>query len=661
MKYIIFIWMICLSFSLFGQEKYFIYFTDKGITKDQQFSKASKIFEETEKLFTKRAIERRKKNMGKENYITYEDVPVLESYVSEIEKLGIEIHRKLKWFNAVTAKLSSDQISQIKNFSFVKKIERVRKLKYKKPQINSKQFQFNKIQKKASYTYSYGLSYEQAEFSNVPAVHNLGITGANVRIGVMDSGFEWQNNPPLSSANIIDEYDFVNDDAVTSNQAGDVINQHNHGTNVLSVIGAFSPDTIIGLAFNSEFVLAKTEDIPTETHVEEDNFAAALEWFDQLGVDVTNSSLGYSEFDAGEFSYTYNDMNGTTTIVTQAANLAFTRGMVTVTSAGNEGNTSWYYITAPADAFNTISVGAVYPDSTLTPFSSHGPTYDGRTKPEIVNQGANVFVVNPFGGFKFSGGTSFSSPLTAGIVSLLLSAHPHLKNTQVRKIILESGDRSEEPDNDFGWGVISASRVISFPNISENGNQYTLHKIFINEKGVQPGTQKIYYKINGGEFSNSDLTLTGSYRYNYELNGFSTGDTISFYYTYDDSTGMQVREPLIKNYKLVFGSLNVLLSVDDILFIPQEYTLEQNYPNPFNPETTIKFYPLKQNEFAELNVYDILGSQVKTLFKGIAKVGGQSVEWDGTNNAGLGVPSGVYFYSLQIGGKQITKKMMLLK
>jgi serine protease AprX len=660
MKYLIFIWMLILSLSLFGQEKYFIYFKDKGITKEQSFSKASKIFEETEKLFTKRSIERRKKNMGEENYITYEDVPVLERYVSEIEKLGVEINRKLNWFNAVTAKLSSEQIRLIKNFDFVEKIERVRTLKYKKLQTESEQIQLNKILNKASDTYSYGFAYDQVQFSNVPAVHNLGITGANVRIGIMDSGFEWQNNPPLSSANIIDEYDFVKDDNVTSNQAGDVSSQHNHGTNVLSVIGAFAPDTIIGVAFNSEFVLAKTEDIPTETHVEEDNYAAALEWFDQLGVDVTNSSVGYNEFDPGEFSYSYSDMNGNTAIVTQAENLAFTRGMVTVTSAGNEGNNSWYYINAPADAFNTISVGAALPNGTLASYSSHGPTYDGRIKPEITNQGSSVFVVNPFGAYKYSNGTSFSAPLTAGIVSLLLSAHPHLKNIQVRKIILESGDRSENPDNDYGWGLISASRAISFPNISESGNQFTLHKIFIDEKGVETGTPKIYYRINGGEFSNSELTLNGANKYNYELNGFATGDTISFYFTYNDSSGTVVREPETKNYKLVYGNMNVLLSVAEVSFIPEEYVLEQNYPNPFNPETTIKFFPL-QNEFAELNVYDILGRQVKTLFKGIAQAGGETVEWDGTNNAGLSVPSGVYFYSLQIGGKQLTKKMMLLK
>jgi serine protease AprX len=661
MKLVSLIIILCFTLSMNAQNKYFIYFKDKGIAKGESLQKSSPKFIEAEQLLSKRSIERRKKSMGEDNYITYEDLPVSKNYITDVENLGIKIIRKLKWFNAVTANLNDDQLQLLNSFSFIKKIEPVRVLKYKHlEEVEESIPAINKINKTGSTTYSYGSSLGQAEFSNVPDVHNLGITGANVRIGIMDSGFEWQNHPALSGALVIAEYDFVNNDGVTSNQEGDVSNQHNHGTNVMSVIAGFSPDTLIGLAFDSEFVLAKTEDIPTETHVEEDNYAAALEWFDSLGVDVTNSSVGYNEFDSGQFSYTYSDMNGSTAIVTQAENLAFTRGIVTVTSAGNEGNNSWYYINAPADAFNTISVGAALPSRNLTSYSSHGPTFDGRIKPEVVNQGSSVFVANPFSGYRLQNGTSFSSPLTAGIVSLLLSAHPHLKNTQVRRIILESGDRSENPDNDYGWGLISASKAIGFPNISKVNDQFTLHKIFVTSNGVASNTAKINYKINGGDFQEDNLVEIGLQKFNYPLNGFSSGDSIHFYFTYNDSSGNFIREPESKNYKLIYGDLNVLLSVDDVPFIPEDYTLEQNYPNPFNPTTTIEFFPVR-NEFAELKVFDILGRQVKTLFKGIAEVGGETVKWDGTNNSGLRVNSGIYFYSLNIGGTQLTKKMVYIK
>ena len=661
MKLLSFIILFGITLSINAQGKYLIYFKDKGIAKTHTLSKSSQYFIEAESQLSKRSIERRKKTMGERSYITYEDVPISNNYITEIENYGIKIIRKLKWFNAVSAKLTDSQLQMLNNFPFIKKIEPVRVLKYKRlDERENETPAFDKANESSSNIYSYGNSFGQAQFSNVPDVHNLGITGANVRIGIMDSGFEWQNHPALSGASVIAEYDFVNNDGVTSNQSGDVSTQHNHGTNVMSVIAGFSPDTLIGLAFDSEFVLAKTEDIPTETHVEEDNYAAALEWFDSLGVDVTNSSVGYNTFDPGHFSYSYSDMNGSTTIVTQAENLAFARGIVTVTSAGNEGNNAWYYINAPADAFNTISVGAALPSRNLASYSSRGPTYDGRTKPEVVNQGSSVYVANPFSGYRLQNGTSFSSPLTAGIVSLLLSAHPHLKNTQVRRIILESGDRSENPDNDYGWGLVSASKAIGFPNISKVNDQFTMHKIFIDPNGIASNSVKINYKINGGDFQEDNLTEIGLQKFNYQLNGFTAGDSIYFYFTYNDSIGNFTREPNEKNYKFVFGDLNVLLSVDDVPFIPENYVLEQNYPNPFNPTTTIQFYPIK-NEFAELNVYDILGRQVKTLFKGIAQVGGVTLEWDGTSNTGLKVNSGIYFYSLNIGGTQLTKKMVYIK
>jgi hypothetical protein len=653
--------MFVLTNSLTAQNKYFIYFKDKGIPKDQTLLKSSQQFIQAEKLLSERSIERRKKSMGEDNYITYEDIPLYQNYVNDVENLGIKIIRKLKWFNAVTANLSDEQLRQIKNLDFVVNVERVKILKYKYLDEEAPSLpNYQESNKTGSNTYSYGPSLAQSEFSNVTDVHNLGITGANVRIGIMDSGFEWQNNPALAGTNVIAEYDFVNDDNITSNQAGDISTQHNHGTNVMSVITGFSPDTLIGVAFDSEFVLAKTEDIPSETHVEEDNYAAALEWFDQLGVDVTNSSLGYNEFDPGEFSYEYSDMNGTTAIVTMAANLAFTRGIVCVTSAGNEGNGAWYYITAPADAFNIISVGAATATRNLASYSSRGPTFDGRIKPEIVNQGSTVWVANPFGSYKYSNGTSFSSPLTAGIVSLLLSAHPHLKNTQVRKIILESGDQSENPDNDFGWGLISATKAIGFPNVASVNNQFEIHKIIFSSNGISEGTVYINYRINNGELQSNNLSTDGNQKFKFALNGFTNGDSIHFYFTYDDLDGITTRVPEVNNYQLIFGNLDILLSIDDINYIPENYVLEQNYPNPFNLSTTIEFFPVR-NEFAELIVHDILGRKVKTLFKGMANVGEEPVLWDGTNNHGLGVPSGVYYYILNIGGSRLTKKMVLLK
>ncbi len=184
------------------------------------------------------------------------------------------------------------------------------------------------------------LQLHRMNLSHIPAVHDMGITGEGVRIGILDTGFDWENHISLSGRTVIAEYDFVYNDFETANDEFDEsFQQHNHGTSVFSIMAGFDEGNLIGPAFNSEFVLAKTEYLPKEIHAEEDNYAAALEWMDSIGVDITSSSLGYSYGfeDYGEVSYTYEDMDGKTTIVTKAAELAFDRGIVVITSAGNEG------------------------------------------------------------------------------------------------------------------------------------------------------------------------------------------------------------------------------------------------------------------------------------------------------------------------------------
>ncbi len=233
-------------------------------------------------------------------------------------------------------------------------------------------------------TYNYGSSFNQMNLSDVPVVHSKNITGKNVLIGILDSGFDWKQHNSLKDRNVLAEYDFIFNDSVTANQPEDIAGQDSHGTYVFSVLAGFEDSVLIGPAFNASFILAKTEDIRGETHIEEDNYAAALIWMESLGVDITTSSLGYNIFDSG-YSYSYADMDGRTTIVTKATNLAFERGVATFTAAGNEGNNSSWggYILAPADAYNIVSVGAVDEFGDIAGFSSHGPTSDGRIKPEV--------------------------------------------------------------------------------------------------------------------------------------------------------------------------------------------------------------------------------------------------------------------------------------
>ncbi len=409
-SYILWIFIVFTSIS-FPQSKYFIYFKDKGIESSARLEKSSPVYNSALSLLSTKSIERRIKNLGEDNIITFEDLPLKEDYVFQLEQIGIKIENKLRWFNAVSAYLTEDEKIKVARLTFVEKIDPVKKFVFKSPELESSSQLFK--QPDNLFDFDYGPSFGQLQLSDVPAVHSKGITGEGVLLGLLDTGFNWKNHESLKDATVVAEYDFIFKDNSTQNDSLDNPNQHGHGTLVFSIVGGFKEGSLIGSAFGSDFILAKTEDIRSEKHIEEDNYAAALEWMESYGVDITSNSLGYSTFDPPEFSYTYSDMDGKTTIVTKAAELAFRKGVVTISSAGNEGNTSWRYITAPADGINTLGIGAVDNSNQLASFSSRGPSYDGRIKPDVVAQGVGVYCATAgnFSGYITASGTSVSAPI----------------------------------------------------------------------------------------------------------------------------------------------------------------------------------------------------------------------------------------------------------
>jgi subtilisin family serine protease len=260
---------------------------------------------------------------------------------------------------------------------------------------------------------------------------------------------------------IVDRHDFVNGDDDVAN--GRDRGEGSHGTETLSVLGGWAPGHLIGPAFNATFILAKTEDTSSETPVEEDNWAAAAEWAEARGADVISSSLGYLTFDPGFPSYTAADMNGQTAISTRAADLAGERGVVVVNSAGNAGpSTVGNTLGAPADGRLVLTAGAVTSSGMRAPFSSVGPTVDGRIKPDVAAQGVAVTAAAPgtASGYTSVSGTSFSCPLTAGVVALVLQARPSARVTEVEDVLRATASQSGQPDNLLGWGIVDASRAI---------------------------------------------------------------------------------------------------------------------------------------------------------------------------------------------------------
>ncbi|NLT51585.1 MAG: S8 family serine peptidase [Ignavibacteria bacterium] len=654
------LWMffifLIFSASIYTQEKYLIYFIDKGISLTS-FHKNSTQYKTAEKLLSQKSIERRKKKMGTD-YISEADVPVYEPYINQLSSTGAKIYNRLKWFNAVSVKATEDQIKKIQNFSFIEKIEKVKIFNYKNPYVSEQyeNYQIKNGLKKTSGAIDYGYSINQLELSDVPIVHQNGINGQGILIGLLDTGFRWRGNPALSGRNVISEYDFVFQDTITADELSDYSGQDSHGTNVFSIAGGLWEGNIIGPAYGADFILAKTEDVRSETRLEEDNYAAALEWMEAAGVDITSSSLGYSIFDNASENYSYSDMNGNTSICTKAAEFAFQRGVLTITSAGNEGGSSWNYITAPADGFNTIAVGAVTNTNQIASFSSKGPTSDGRIKPDITAQGVGVYHATNSGMLSSGNGTSYSAPIVAGIAAQMLSVYPDLDNIQLRKLIQHSGDNYDTPDNVYGYGLLSAKRLLNHPVIIFGRGGLHVKKIFLDENGVKNETVKLYIKSND-VFTEITPQLESGKIHWYSLGSLNENEQIEFYYEYSDMLNNLKRSPAEGYYSYINYYQNIVSvesnnsSNNNI----KNYFLSQNYPNPFNPRTIIG-YRLLNSEYTTLKIYNMLGQEIAVLVDKVQPAGYYEVDFDASN-----LSSGVYFYRIEAGSFIQAKKMVFLK
>jgi hypothetical protein len=660
MKKIFLLFLLTLPFS-FSQNKYLIYFNDKKINSNNSLDKNIAGYREAINLLTAHSIARREKVMGKNNIVTYEDIPLCKDYVKNLQDMGIKIENQLRWFNAVSAFLTNEQIQHISTLPFVQSVQPVRNIKF----TPEKTFSKTRIEKSVGgpIQADYGSAYGQLNLSDIPIVHSKGINGQGIIIGILDDGFIWKKHESLINAKVLAEYNYVFHDTSTAPQPGDYYASGFHGTMVFSIIGGYKDSSIIGAAYGASFILAKTEDDRSESHIEEDNYAAALEWMEGLGADVTTSSLGYNIFDDTTYSYTYADMDGKTTICAKAVNLAFQRGLLTFTAAGNEGDDSWYYVDTPADAFYIIAAGAVDSENNLADFSSHGPTSDGRIKPDVVAQGVNDFgadVGSGFSSYEYGDGTSFATPISSGIGALLLSAYPYLTNVQARNIILQTSANSNAPNNNIGHGLISAEKAIAYPNISDTSGNYRINKIFFSSNAIE--NAYIHYSLDSLVYNTQNLSYDGKLKYNFAVPQLADGQPLYFYFTYIDSKGSSYREPSTGFYNFQYSQTNIVTSNLSIVNSPIE-KLSNNYPNPFNSSsqyTYIDFYA-NSNENAKIIIFNTLGQRIKILFNGVATAGKNTIAWDGKNDHGTKCSSGVYFYILTIEGKKYSNKLVIIK
>jgi serine protease AprX len=421
--------------------KHWVFFTDKGIARG---GGQQAIDEFTAKL-APRALWRRAK-VGKA--VDLNDVPISSVYVEAVERTGAEIVARSRWLNAVSVRADDEILGAIAGLPFVREVRPVARATEKLLELAPAPGAG--IPRKGR-TLDYGESEGQLTQVQIPDLHDAGFDGTGVIIAMLDTGFD-TDHQAYRHLDIVGERDFINNDGETANEPGDPSGQDSHGTATLSCVGAAYPGEIYGGSYNASFILCKTEMVDDEIEIEEDYWAEGIEFADSLGADLVSSSLGYFDW------YTYEDMDGNTAVTTIAADMAAARGIVVVISMGNEGGSDWLYMIAPADGDSVISVGAVDLDGDRVWFSSVGPTYDGRNKPDIMALGSGAYVASSAdtNSYNHSSGTSFSCPITAGAIGLLLQGHPNWTPEDVIEAIHSTGTRSTTPDTLMGWGVLQA-------------------------------------------------------------------------------------------------------------------------------------------------------------------------------------------------------------
>lgn len=422
-------------------DHYCIYFTDKN---DTPYS-----ITKPEAFLSQKSIDRRERYNIE---ITSQDFPVNPNYVQQISDLGFEIVNVSKWLNcAIVYTENESLLAELENLPFVKKDSKKRKRrKLQHEQQAPMEIKVEKNKEKFKDVYKYGKGKNQIKMLNGHDLHNRGYSGEGMTIAVVDAGFYHVNVLPAfdslwANKQILGWYDFVDGDT-------DVWEEDSHGMMVLSIIGANMPGEFVGTAPKADFWLLRSENTNSEYVIEEYNWVCAAEFADSVGVDIIHSSLGYFHFDDDQ-DYTYKDMDGNTAISTIGSDIAASKGMLINTSAGNSGWSKNKHISVPADADSCLAIGACWRGKVYVGFSSKGPTYDNRIKPNVSAKGAFTTIQTTDGGLGKSFGTSLSGPVVAGLVACLWQAYPELNNMEIIDAVQKTANKYSKPDEKVGYGI----------------------------------------------------------------------------------------------------------------------------------------------------------------------------------------------------------------
>jgi subtilisin family serine protease len=476
------------------------------------------------------------------------DVPIYQYYINQItSSTGITVKAKSKWLNCLHVRGTQANINALKLLPYVDRVDFANRLLNSAKITSVQRLQSELINKtlETAVNFNYGTSDNQIQMLKGDLLHQQNYTGSGKIIAVLDSGFlgvdTAQPFQRLRDNNqILGGYDYVNKS--TNFYAVD-----DHGTLVLSTIGGFTYGKLVGTAPDAQYYLYITEDVASENPVEESNWVEAAEEADRVGVDIITSSLGYFGYDNPNYSHTYSDITGNSAFASKGANIAFSKGIIVVASAGNDGdNLTEKHIGVPAEALNVLAIGAVDSSRNYASFSSQGPSADGRVKPDVMAQGQKPYYSDTLGNIvNILSGTSFACPIMAGMIACLWQAYPYKTNQEIKQLITQSADRYAAPTVQFGYGIPNFSLALAnglslnsfskndflvYPNPTSESISVTL------TEGFDTGTIILYtvlgQKVLEKKISSQSPVISikslekGTYLYKIESNGFSKSGKI---------------------------------------------------------------------------------------------------------------------------------------
>ncbi len=599
---------------------------------------------------TPRAIERRLRK-GRRDRVELLSRGPRPADLRVLEELGLKVHYLSRWLSAVSVEANPEQLLAIRRRLPSARIRPVRT--WTRPLPRPAESGLPESRPKAG-GFDYGASWIQNQQIQTDQMHDLGFTGEGVRVLILDTGF-LRTHPAFGRLRVVDEWDFVFGDSLTRNEAVDVPAQHNHGTGTLGVLAGWAPGELIGPAFGAEFLLAKTEKLDTETRVEEDNFVAALEWGEARGADLITASLGYLSFpdSPDSFSYTFADLDGNTAVTTRAMDDIVALGVLALSAIGNSGAKGASSLITPSDGDSVLAIGSVLADSTVSAFSSRGPTADGRIKPDLMARGTATIWAAADSTFRAASGTSLATPLAAGAAVLVLQAHPEWGPGAAMNALRSTATLAATPNNDHGWGIVQSWRAS-----------------FEFEAPIYPLPFDLLAPADSTSLASGPITFRwrratdlqgGGCVYRLELSarrdfstllaahdaGTDSTRSLSFlpggaFYWRVVATDPEGHErptvPRLLSLQSPTASVPAPAPLWGILGHPT--------PNPFNPRVRLDFV-LDRSAELRAEIYDVAGRRVRRLFDGALAEGEHRWVWEGEDDRGRMVSSGVYLFRLE--------------